>query len=941
MARAACTLSVGLLVLLVALQLPSGGLSLSQCFFTPCPFCARLELNSSFITSSANGVYLMTSAVRENHPVYDHIAGGFRIVYNTALVAWTVVQLPTEVNMFAWITSFDNSPEDIRDNQWHARTTGADTAFQLRCVACAPGKSSNSTSTTTTTTSSSSTTLFYDYDRNMCIPVSSACVAGQAQTAAPTATSDRKCITCCPSGSFNTTAACSANSTNNSCRPCPEGCAACAASASAPSSPTCSRCAAPYFLSFSSSTCVLACPAGQLAVALPNRVCHPCRISEFVTNTNAVSPVCASCHASCASCDGPLQSDCLTCPAGFYLAQGTCSSQPLSVRLQLFATGNTVSLDQLQQLLTYEFGQPAQVSLQEGTVFRPSTTINMSVCQNSNCLTTGTLLKNLGRAAVYDRLTTQLGFTFSSTTFRSSATPFEEKDGLSAWMTIATLVVIVVSIVFYRLMGFVGGLCERKQRSKHAAAESPRVTVSRVGRQSERVVLQSPQRDLETERLLASETLSKEEVVRWWSRSEYIRGVGLTRSGAVQPWFLGFVSGEYSRSLLRSTRPNSFHVRLQDSRAGYFLSVRGQRKIHNIPVTVTQNLYSIQAMPNSPIFPSLHALVRHHRKHPIQIPGKSPVFLRYDAADRGFSYRELIRLVQQIARHTLNHRPLPALPVPVQVEAGVRHFHPHEPLYESVTAGVQTLGEPEAMPEYELQSPQPIPPLPGVHQVNPLYEPLRAREGEGEGEEDDEDDDLDAEKARVNSLQRLSELTGVRETDVDGFNLAHADLSSDDDDNDNNNNSSSINFNRLAADAEDEGVHVSSNENSPPRGSRRLNDSQESEGVAVSPPRQSANMSSDWPFSSTTGRARFGLRVTSVEEVEERASDSNNNTGSSMRADLEWDNDLIGGGGAGGSSCAVVGESGRGRADSSSSDGSSSSESEDRGGEGTAIVVAV
>lgn len=181
-------------------------------------------------------------------------------------------------------------------------------------------------------------------------------------------------------------------------------------------------------------------------------------------------------------------------------------------------------------------------------------------------------------------------------------------------------------------------------------------------------------------------------------------------------------------------------------------------------------------MPQSAIFPTLDALVRHHRKNPIQLPGKPPVFLRHIVADRGYSYRQLLRAVQLLARHGLRSRPLPTLPVAAAhdvdemqaIHSAARaaaavgtaaHSQPHalrraansdaetagaataatataagraagrrvvmaEPLYEQIGPDAGRSQRPTEPSEYELQAA-------GAPQVNPLYEPLH----EGDGEE--------------------------------------------------------------------------------------------------------------------------------------------------------------------------------------------------------------
>jgi hypothetical protein len=565
-----------------------------------------------------------------------------------------------------------------------------------------------------------------------------------------------------------------------------------------------------------------------------------------------------------------------------------------------------------------------------------------------------TLLQRLGQAPVVSRLTMQLGYPFSAAVYRRSEEAFHEEDSLSAWMVIITIMIVAASAVFYQIIVCAGGRHEREQRYKHAPRpHQPGLHSANIPRTP------SPPPSLataEVQRRSAYEgqVCTCEAVIRWWAQTEYLKGVGLTRAGTAFPWFLGAVANDHSRALLRRANRNSFHVRLQNAAKGYVISVRGQRKIHSIPITVRHGLYSIQAMINSRIFPTLEQLVRHYRKNPIQVSGKPPVFLKQVAGDRGHSYRELVRMVQLLsqrpsgeartatpgsrnnARHSASnnnshqvvHRhgatflplrepisrlapgassndgnasPLPSAPrrtltvqehiyevIPLAAHHSQASFTAFsEPSSASAAATAVAEEPPSATYQIQTQSQQ---------QQQPLYQAMQDANGAAnQGRVRRLHDLAGWSETDIDAVQ-LEELNGVNETDLDDF-LSHAHLESD----------------------IDEGVQFTSPENSPERAGRTT------EVAAVGGRRRSASNSSNegsvdslltWPFSTTLGRARFGLRVPSVDEAlrvsaaNETAIDSltlvpHNDSGSGMTVngdsagarnslpDLEWDDPIV------------------------------------------------
>eukprot|EP00050_Salpingoeca_kvevrii_P011277 m.14163 g.14163 ORF g.14163 m.14163 type:complete len:2985 (-) comp3348_c0_seq1:299-9253(-) len=192
----------------------------------------------------------------------------------------------------------------------------------------------------------------------------SVCPAGQQAALAPSATADRTCVACSP-GTANpsegsTCSPCGPGEYQNeagqqACKPCPSG-----SFQDESGQLSCKSCDAGLFQDQSGQSECKACPdneyqpAGGQARCLPcsecsagefraggcsgvnDRLCDvcttedDCRTSEFLFGEcdplSSTDPFCVSCHATCASCEGPNATPCATCPPGWVLqVDGTCS----------------------------------------------------------------------------------------------------------------------------------------------------------------------------------------------------------------------------------------------------------------------------------------------------------------------------------------------------------------------------------------------------------------------------------------------------------------------------------------------------------------------------------------------------------------------------------------------------------------------------------------
>lgn len=113
-----------------------------------------------------------------------------------------------------------------------------------------------------------------------------------------------RCVTTCPIGSYP-------NTITNVCDSCADSCASCIG----PSSTECTSCGSGLFLDISTSSCVGSCPNGTYPDA-QTRVCEPCYTAKIGDG-----------QFSCATCNGPLPTQCLTCRTGLALitSTSTCS----------------------------------------------------------------------------------------------------------------------------------------------------------------------------------------------------------------------------------------------------------------------------------------------------------------------------------------------------------------------------------------------------------------------------------------------------------------------------------------------------------------------------------------------------------------------------------------------------------------------------------------
>ncbi|KAL4493947.1 hypothetical protein ABPG72_021964 [Tetrahymena utriculariae] len=108
-------------------------------------------------------------------------------------------------------------------------------------------------------------------------------------------TTGNKCSSSCQTSEFQ-------NTTNNQCTPCDSSCLTCSGS----QSNQCLSCQSPRFFQASSSTCVLACNLNQYSQTTP-------------------VPVCQNCDSSCATCSGPANTNCLSCSGSNFLDSTTNS----------------------------------------------------------------------------------------------------------------------------------------------------------------------------------------------------------------------------------------------------------------------------------------------------------------------------------------------------------------------------------------------------------------------------------------------------------------------------------------------------------------------------------------------------------------------------------------------------------------------------------------
>lgn len=159
---------------------------------------------------------------------------------------------------------------------------------------------------------------FVDTVSGACSPCHVSCDACDGSTAEdclacplPRLLVSGRCVQTCPDGYFErrlqqqqaATAASTAMAADG-----PSECAACY-------SPACSHCTGN-----TSSDCMACSPPNSLT--RPSAGCDRwnCSRSTFLASTGG----CQTCHKSCAECLGPLDTDCLSCPAGLALHQGRC-----------------------------------------------------------------------------------------------------------------------------------------------------------------------------------------------------------------------------------------------------------------------------------------------------------------------------------------------------------------------------------------------------------------------------------------------------------------------------------------------------------------------------------------------------------------------------------------------------------------------------------------
>jgi hypothetical protein len=156
-----------------------------------------------------------------------------------------------------------------------------------------------------------------------CKPVSTGCAIGSFELSAPTESQDRQCQPC-PAGSFQSLVG------EQQCLPGRDACPAGTFEA-APLTPQQDRLCLPcnpdsFQPRGGQLSCVQAtvCAAGSYQTAAPttttDRQCLPCRTScpdaSYLTGScqGSENPVCQPCHTSCATCSGPRANQCLTCP---------------------------------------------------------------------------------------------------------------------------------------------------------------------------------------------------------------------------------------------------------------------------------------------------------------------------------------------------------------------------------------------------------------------------------------------------------------------------------------------------------------------------------------------------------------------------------------------------------------------------------------------------
>jgi hypothetical protein len=77
----------------------------------------------------------------------------------------------------------------------------------------------------------------------------------------------------------------------------------------------------------------------------------------------------------------------------------------------------------------------------------------------------------------------------------------------------------------------------------------------------------------------ANKAGSRQATVKWFQNNEIKRGVGQdTKSGGIKPWFFGVCSREKAERVLIRQPPQTFLIRISDSRFGYVLSLRAGPK---------------------------------------------------------------------------------------------------------------------------------------------------------------------------------------------------------------------------------------------------------------------------------------------------------------------------------------------------------------------------
>lgn len=162
-----------------------------------------------------------------------------------------------------------------------------------------------------------------------------------------------------------------------------------------------------------------------------------------------------------------------------------------------------------------------------------------------------------------------------------------------------------------------------------AAADPPPVVPSRS------LYPDEPVPDFFSTAFQRSRRSKRAEAVAWFKKTEVPKGavvVAVTgppsppdtvspatapRRPTIAPWFHGIITRSAAETLLLGKPIGSFLIRVSETRGGYSLSVVTAKRVKHFKVIVTSPDSRYVLAGTKTLFPSLHALVEHHRRVPL------------------------------------------------------------------------------------------------------------------------------------------------------------------------------------------------------------------------------------------------------------------------------------------------------------------------------------